>query len=72
VEITGTIQAPDGSFECVSVQGATYEDAREILNEKFPEGHKLLAIRTDRLILPVGGPGPRQGPMGLFRGSCPR
>jgi hypothetical protein len=48
VEITGTIQAPDGSFERVSVQGATYEDARKVLNEKIPEGHKLLAIRTDR------------------------
>jgi hypothetical protein len=48
VEITGTIQAPDGSFERVSVQGETYEAAREVLNEKIPEGHKLLAIRTDR------------------------
>ena len=48
MEITGTIQAPDGSFERVSVQGATYEDARKVLNEKIPEGHKLLAIRTDR------------------------
>jgi hypothetical protein len=48
VEITGTIQALDGSTERVSVQGATYEDAREVLNEKIPEGHKLLAIRTDR------------------------
>jgi hypothetical protein len=48
VEITGTTQAPDGSFERVSVQEATCEDARKILNEKIPEGHKLLAIRTDR------------------------
>jgi hypothetical protein len=48
VEITGTIQAPDGSYERVSVQGASYEDAREALNEKIPEGHKLLVIRTDR------------------------
>ena len=48
VEITGTIQAPDGSYERVSVQGATYEDAREALNEKIPEGHKILVIRTDR------------------------
>jgi hypothetical protein len=48
VEITGTIQAPDGGYERVSVQGATYEGAREALNEKIPEGHKLLVIRTDR------------------------
>jgi hypothetical protein len=48
VEITGTIQAPDGSHERVTVQGETYESAREDLNGKIPEGHKLLAIRTDR------------------------
>jgi hypothetical protein len=48
VEITGTIQSPDGSFERVSAQAATYEDARDLLHEKVPEGHKLLAIRTDR------------------------
>ncbi|WP_211882363.1 hypothetical protein [Pseudarthrobacter albicanus] len=48
MEITGTIQAPDGSYESVSVQGTTHEDAREALTKKIPEGHKLLAIRTDR------------------------
>jgi hypothetical protein len=48
VEITGTIQAPDGTYERVSVQGETYNDARESLTKKIPEGHKLLAIRTDR------------------------
>jgi hypothetical protein len=48
LEITGTIQAPDGTYERVSVQRETYEDAREALNEKIPEGHKLLAIHTDR------------------------
>ena len=48
MEITGTIEAPDGSYERVSVQGETYEDARESLTAKIPEGHKLLAIRTDR------------------------
>jgi hypothetical protein len=47
VEITGTIQTPDGSQERVSAQGNTYEDAREALTKKIPEGHKLLAIRTD-------------------------
>ena len=48
MEITGKIQAPDGSYERVSVQGATYEAAREALNEKIPEEHKILVIRTDR------------------------
>ena len=42
------IQLPDGSYERVSVQGESYEDAREVLNDKILEGHKLLAIRTDR------------------------
>jgi hypothetical protein len=48
MEFTDTIQAPDGSYERVSVQGTTYDDAREVLNEKIPEGHKLLVIRRDR------------------------
>ena len=48
MEITGTIQAPDGSYERVSVQGETYEAAREALNGKIPEEHKLLVIRTER------------------------
>ena len=48
MEITGTIEAPDGSYERVSAQGNTYEEAREALTGKIPEGHKLLAIRTDR------------------------
>jgi hypothetical protein len=48
VEITGTIQSPDGSCERVSVQAPTYEAARDLLNERILEGQKLLAIRTDR------------------------
>jgi hypothetical protein len=47
VEIIDTVEAPDGSYERVSVQGATYEEAREALTEKIPDGHKLIAIRTD-------------------------
>jgi hypothetical protein len=37
VEITGTIQSPDGSYKRVSVQGETYEAARETLNEQIQE-----------------------------------
>jgi hypothetical protein len=48
VEITGTIQSPVGSYERVSVQGETYEAAREALNEQIQERYKLLVIRTDR------------------------
>jgi len=45
VEIKGTIEAPDGSYEPVSALGNTCEEA---LTGKIPEGYKLLAIRTDR------------------------
>lgn len=48
MEIIGTIDAPDGSYERVSAQGNTYEEARQALTAKIPEDHKLLAIRTDR------------------------
>jgi hypothetical protein len=48
VEIKGTIEAPDGSYEPVSALGNTCEEAREALTGKIPEGYKLLAIRTDR------------------------
>ncbi|CAN7573774.1 hypothetical protein LJR078_004325 [Arthrobacter sp. LjRoot78] len=48
MEITGTVQAPDGSYERVSAQGNTYEEARQALAGKISEGYKLLAIRTER------------------------
>jgi hypothetical protein len=48
VEITGTIEAPDGNHQRVSAEGNTYEEAREALTGKIPEGHKLLAMLTDR------------------------
>lgn len=48
MEITGTIQAPDGSYDHLSVQGESYEDARESLSARIPEGYKLVVIRTDQ------------------------
>lgn len=48
MEFTGAIEAPNGSYERVSVQGNTYEESCEALTTSIPEGHKLLAIRTDR------------------------
>ncbi|WP_285291831.1 hypothetical protein [Arthrobacter sp. ISL-28] len=44
MEITGTIQMPDGSTNHISAQGDTYEDAKAAM----PEGTKLIVIRTDR------------------------
>lgn len=48
MEITGTIQAPDGSNERISAEGNTCEEARKALTTQIPEDHKLLAIRTDQ------------------------
>jgi hypothetical protein len=48
VEITGTIQLPDGSIDHISAQGDTYENAKATLEAAMPEGTKLIVIRTDR------------------------
>jgi hypothetical protein len=48
VEITGTIQMPDGSTDHISARGDTYEDAKAALEAALPEGTKLIVIRTDR------------------------
>lgn len=48
MEITGTIQAPDGSYDHLSVQGESYEEAKEALHARIPEGYKLVVIRTDQ------------------------
>lgn len=46
VEITGTIEAPDGSYAHANAVGDTYEDAKAALEAMVPEGHKLIVIRT--------------------------
>jgi hypothetical protein len=46
VKITGTIEDPSGAHERIDAEGATYEQARQALDAKVPEGHKLIAIRT--------------------------
>ena len=48
MEITGTIQMPDGSTDRISAQGETYEDAKATLEAAMPEDGKLIVIRTDR------------------------
>ena len=47
VKITGTIEDPSGEHERIDAEGATYEQARQALAAKVPEGHKLIAIRTN-------------------------
>jgi hypothetical protein len=48
VEITGTIEAPDGRTDHIIAQGASYEEAKVALEAAVPEGTKLIVIRTDR------------------------
>jgi hypothetical protein len=47
VKITGTIEDPAGEHERIDADGATYEQARQALDANVPEGHKLIAIRTN-------------------------
>lgn len=46
MEITGTIEDPDGGHERISASGDSYEQAKAALEEAIPEGHRLIAIRT--------------------------
>jgi hypothetical protein len=46
VEITGTIEDPEGGQSRVSASGNTYEEAKAALEAMVPEGHKLIVIRT--------------------------
>ena len=46
MEITGTIEAPDGTQDRITVQGSSYEEAKAALEAAVPEGHKLIVIRT--------------------------
>lgn len=48
MEITGTIQSPDGSLERLTFTGATYDAVKAALEAGVPEGAKLIAIRTDK------------------------
>lgn len=48
MEITGTIEAPDGRTDHITAQGASYEEAKVALEAAVPEGTTLIVIRTDR------------------------
>lgn len=45
--LTGTITNPDGSYNHIEAEGATYEEARENLYALLDEGQNLIAIRKD-------------------------
>lgn len=47
MEIAGT-QAPDGTYDHLSAQGGSYEEAKGALHARIPEGYKLVVIRTDQ------------------------
>ena len=45
--LTATISSSDGTHDYISVEGATYEEARTKLDAVIAEDQKLLVIRTD-------------------------
>ncbi|WP_197023155.1 hypothetical protein [Arthrobacter sp. MA-N2] len=45
MEITCTIEAPDGSFSHVTETASTYEEALAAAQTKVPEGSRMIAIR---------------------------
>jgi hypothetical protein len=45
VEITCTIEAPDGSFIHVTETAATYEEALAAARAKVADGSRMIAIR---------------------------
>lgn len=47
MQITGTIQMPDGSTDHITAQGDTTEDAKAALEAALPDGTKLIVIRSD-------------------------
>jgi hypothetical protein len=47
VELTGTIESPEGAQGYITAAGDTYEAALSTLRERVPEGHRLIVIRTN-------------------------
>ncbi|MBT2555615.1 hypothetical protein [Arthrobacter sp. ISL-5] len=46
MEITGTVEDPEGGHSRVTAAGASYEEARLALEAMIPEGNRLIVIRT--------------------------
>jgi len=45
MRVIGTIRST--ATERITVEAGSYQEARELLETKIPEGHELIAIRTD-------------------------
>lgn len=49
MELTGTVRSgSETETRRITASGATYDEAREALEAKIPEGSALIVIRTDR------------------------
>ncbi|MGM7776158.1 hypothetical protein ACSVHC_09085 [Arthrobacter sp. KNU-44] len=47
MDITCTIEAPDGSFSHVTETAASYEEALAAARAQMLKGSRMIAIRTD-------------------------
>lgn len=45
MRVIGTIRST--ATERITVEAGSYQEAREMLEAQIPEGHELIAIRTD-------------------------
>ena len=45
MRVIGTIRST--ATERITVEAGSYQEARELLEAQIPEGHELIAIRTD-------------------------
>lgn len=45
MEVTCTLEAPDGGFSYVTETAATYEEALAAARARVPEGSRMIAIR---------------------------
>lgn len=46
MELTGTIEASDGSQDHITANGPTYDAALSTLRERVPEGYRLIVVRA--------------------------
>lgn len=46
MELTGTVEASDGSQSRITATGEDYTAAHGVLLKQIPEGHRLIVIRT--------------------------
>ncbi|UKA59137.1 hypothetical protein [Arthrobacter sp. FW306-2-2C-D06B] len=46
MEVTCTIEAPDGGFSYVTETASTYDEGLNAARAKVPDGSRMIAIRT--------------------------